>query len=155
MQKQKQKNTNLRKLFEHIWISWFDLLNNHFCFLGAILSLISLKDIFLWFFWNRIFFLNKKMVVAYRIHCDFKKCFCLAGGDCSHWTNFCVHQYESLLNSNVSTVLFYWLESVRWTSDGFEIVIEVFLVPDLSVYKFVSAVHKQIHYIEVVRSTNL
>ena len=32
-------------------------------------------------------------------------------------------------------------------------MIEVFLVPELSVYKFVSAVHKQIHYIEMVRST--
>ena len=32
-------------------------------------------------------------------------------------------------------------------------MIEVFLVPELSVYKFDSAVHKQIHYIEVVQST--
>ena len=67
---------------------------------------------------------------------------------------FVVYQYGSLANSTVSTVLFYWLKSVRWTSDGFEIVIEVFLVPELFVYKFVSAVvHKQLHYIEVVRST--
>ena len=66
---------------------------------------------------------------------------------------FVVYQYGSLANSTVSTVLFFWLESVRLTSDGFEIVIEVFLVPELSVYKFVSAVHKQLNYIEVVRWT--
>ena len=129
MQKQKQKNTNPRKLFEHIWISWFDLLNNHFCFLGAILSLISLKDIFLWFFWNRFFFLNKKMVVAYRIHCDFKKCFCLAGGDCSHWTNFCCLSIW-ISNSTMSTLLLtrertmnlWWIWDCDWSVFGPRIV---------------------------------
>ena len=66
---------------------------------------------------------------------------------------FVVYQYGSLANSTVSTVLFYWLESVQWISDGFEILIEVFLAPELSVYKFVSAVHTQIQYIKVVQST--
>ena len=132
VQKKKQKkNSNPSKLFEF---------HDNFCFLAAILSLISLKDIFLWFFWNWIFF-KQKMVVAYRIRCYFKKCFCFAGGDSSHWTNFYVCQYGSLANSIVSTILFYWLKSVQWTSDGFEIVIEVVLVSELSVYK-------QIHYIE-------
>ena len=42
----------------------------------------------------------------------------------------------SLANSTVSTILYYWLESIQCTSDGSEIVIEGFLVPELSVYKF-------------------
>ena len=134
VQKKKQKkNSNPSKLFEF---------HDNFCFLAAILSLISLKDIFLWFFWNWIFFSKQKNGCCIQNSLLFlKKCFCFAGGDSSHWTNFYVCQYGSLANSIVSTILFYWLKSVQWTSDGFEIVIEVVLVSELSVYK-------QIHYIE-------